>query len=148
MNDQIIPIPKPAKTLGYAGLLPQAFCVVLLLAGEEYHWFALTAGFGYAALIFSFLGGIWWGQAVSISEARVWIYIAAIAPSLIAFCLYMPWAFGWEWPGPQLIVLGLCLMASPYADRKMGYANPHWLRLRWNLSLGLGVMTMILSYVA
>lgn len=139
---------KIAQTLGYAGLLPQTFCVALLWGGDEYRWFALTGGFGYAAMIFSFLGGIWWGQAVSMSETRLWVYVAAIIPSLIAFCLYMPWALGWEWPGPQLITLGAALIGSPVVDRRIGYARPDWLRLRWHLSIGLGVMTIILGCFA
>ncbi len=148
MNDKYSPLQKTAVALGYAGLLPQAFCVVLLLLGEEYRWFALTGGFGYGIMIFSFLGGIWWGQAIARTEVRSWIYFVAIAPSLICFCLYIPWAFGWEWPGPQLVILGLFLMASPFVDKKTGYGTDDWLQLRWHLSLGIGAMTVILGSVA
>jgi hypothetical protein len=42
-----------ARFLGYAGLLPQIFAV-LLLSDEGLRWTALAGGFGYAALIFSF----------------------------------------------------------------------------------------------
>jgi Protein of unknown function (DUF3429) len=146
MNTSPAPFPKPALILGYAGLIPPAICVALLFSGEEYRWFALTGGFGYAALIFSFLGGLWWGQAVERGDVRPWIYGTAIAPSLIAFCLYMPWALGWEWPAPQLVILGLCIAASPLVDRKVGDLAEAWMRLRWRLSLGLGLLTMVLGF--
>jgi Protein of unknown function (DUF3429) len=147
MNTSPAPLSKPALLLGYAGLIPPAFCVLLLFAGEEYRWFALTGGFGYAALIFSFIGGIWWGQAIERGTPHSRIYIAAIAPSLIAFCLYMPWALGWEWPAPQLVILGLCIAASPLIDRRIGLLAEQWMRLRWHLSLGLGGMTILLGMV-
>lgn len=148
MNDRNLMLQKTAVALGYIGLLPQAFCMVLLLFGDEYRWFALTGGFGYGVMIFSFLGGVWWGQAIMRSEQRVWIYFAAILPSLIGFCLYMPWAFGWEWPGPQLVMLGLFLMASPLVDKNIGYGVNDWLQLRWHLSLGIGAMTVVLGSMA
>ncbi len=148
MTQSPLPLDPTARILGLAGLLPQFFCVALLLAGPEYHWFALAGGFGYAAFIFCFLGGLWWGQALMAASAPRWIYFAAIAPSLIAFCTYMPWAFGWEWPGPSLGVLGLCLLASPLVDKRIADAIQvpvGWMQLRWILSTGLGIATLILA---
>ncbi|MFC4292269.1 DUF3429 domain-containing protein [Sphingorhabdus arenilitoris] len=137
-----------AKLLGYAGLLPQLFCVVALLSNSQNSWFALSIGFGYAALIFSFLGGIWWGQAVATGDARPLPYIAAVLPSLISLAAYLPWTLGWGWPGPSLIIIGLCLIASPAADRQLFGINGDWMTLRWHLSLGLGVMTVFLGVFA
>jgi hypothetical protein len=148
MNEIDTRIQKPAVVLAYAGLIPQALCVALFFLGEEYSWFALTFGFGYGIMIFSFIGGIWWGQAIMRSETRTWIYLAAIAPSLIALCLYMPWAFGWEWPGPQLVMLGMCLIGSPLVDRQTEYASANWMKLRWHLSLGIRIMTITLGVAA
>ena len=64
--------PRPfriARRLGYAGLLPQIAALALFAGGGEWGWVALAAGFAYAALIFSFLGGVWWGQALAMPRA-------------------------------------------------------------------------------
>ena len=89
-----------ARFLGYAGLLPQIFAV-LLLSDEGLRWTALAGGFGYAALIFSFLGGVWWGLGISNPHAPRWLYVAGVLPSLISLAAYLPWIFGWSWPGPS-----------------------------------------------
>ncbi|MFM5913815.1 MAG: DUF3429 domain-containing protein [Chakrabartia godavariana] len=139
-----------ARVLGYAGQLPQLFAVVLL-ADPETRWIALAGGFGYAALIFSFLGGVWWGVAVSNPQAPRWIYLAAVLPSLIALAAYLPWIFGWEWPGPSLVVMGLCLVLSPAVDREMALKLPlpdGWVQLRSRLSQGLGALTLLLAAAA
>ena len=139
-----------ARWLGYAGLLPQALAV-LLLTDVELRWTALAGGFGYAALIFSFLGGVWWGIGVSNPQAPRWIYVAAVLPSLIAFAAYLPWIFGWSWPGPSLIVLALLLLVSPIVDHEIALtiALPEgWLRLRRVLSIGLGWLTAMLAVAA
>ncbi len=141
-------VPRTAMLLGYAGLLPQLLAVVLVLNGGQWSWVALAAGFAYAALIFSFLGGVWWGQALSMPEAPRWIYGAAILPSLVALALFTPWLFGARWPGPSLFWLGLLLGASPLVDRAIGAAQPRWMRLRWHLSLGLGGLTLVLAGLA
>jgi len=141
-----------ARALGYAGLLPQALCVGLLLIGHEWRYTALAGGFAYAAAIFSFLGGVWWGQAVSSARtdgaAPAGAYAIAVLPSLLAVALFLPWTFGWEWPGPALLYLGALILGSPLIDRAIGYAAPDFLRLRWHLSLGLGLLTMALGLLA
>ena len=76
--------------LGLAGLLPQFACVAALYLGsEEWRYTAQAIAFGYAALIFSFLGGMWWGIAAMAPAAENrrtigWVWVAAVAPSLIA----------------------------------------------------------------
>ena len=143
-------LPKLAFRLGLAGLLPQVIAVLIVIGGGEYRWSALAVGYGYAALIFSFLGGIWWGQALSPASAPGWIYAAAVAPSLIALGTYMPWIYGLDWPGPSLAVLGVCLIASPLVDRAIGRAMTlpgGWMKLRWILSGGLGGLTLLLAAV-
>ena len=149
------PTPRPlsstAMQLGYAGLLPQAFAVFLLLDGCEMRWVASAGGFGYAAIIFSFLGGLWWAMAMLNPSAPRWIYAAAIAPSLIALATFLPWTWGWEWPGPSLMILAIGLMASPLIDRQIVHhitLPDGWMRLRWHLSLGLGGMTALLAIAA
>ena len=141
-------LPKLATRVGIAGLLPQAIAVLIVIGGGEYRWSALAVGYGYAALIFSFLGGVWWGQALSTARTPGWIYAAAVAPSLIALGTYLPWIYGRDWPGPSLAVLGVCLIASPLVDRAIGRSIPlpdGWMKLRWILSSGLGGLTLLLA---
>ena len=144
------PLDARARALGYAGQLPQLFAVILL-ADPQTRWIPLAGGFGYAALIFSFLGGVWWGVAISNPQAPRWIYTAAVMPSLIALAAYLPWIFGWTWPGPSLLVVGVCLLLSPVVDREMALKLPlpeGWVRLRARLSLGLGALTLMLAAAA
>ncbi len=150
MNEQIsvVTLPKFGKFLGYAGLLPQAIILALVTSKSEWQWVALATGWAYAALIFSFLGGVWWGLALVGRNTANWLYVAAVAPSLIAIATYIPWTLGWNWPGPSLAVLGLCLVGSPLIDRSIGQSvviSSSWMTLRWILSLGLGGMTLMLS---
>lgn len=137
-----------ARWLGYAGLLPQLACVALAAIRHEYAYTALAGGFAYAAAIFSFLGGVWWGQALASGRAGAGAYIVAVLPSLIAVGLFLPWTFGWNWPGPALVGLGAFILLSPFVDRALGYAAKDFFRLRLQLSVGLGVLTMILGLFA
>jgi len=43
----------------FGGLLPQIFCVAVMFAGHEWRYAALSGGFAYAAVAFSFLGSVW-----------------------------------------------------------------------------------------
>jgi hypothetical protein len=137
-----------ARSLGYAGLLPQLLCVALILAGHEWRYSALAGGFAYAAAIFSFLGGVWWGQAVQSGRATTGAYLIAVLPSLLAVALFLPWTFGWEWPGPALLYLGALIALSPLIDRALGFAARDFLQLRWHLSLGLGSLTIVLGLLS
>jgi hypothetical protein len=138
----------PARLLGYAGLSPQILCLGLILSGHEWRYSALAGGFAYAAAIFSFLGGVWWGQAVQSGRATTGAYLIAVMPSLLSVALFLPWTFGWEWPGPALLYLGALIALSPLIDRALGFAARDFLRLRWHLSLGLGGLTIILGLMA
>ncbi|WP_285710428.1 DUF3429 domain-containing protein [Erythrobacter oryzae] len=137
-----------ARVLGYAGLLPQIICIAMILTGHEWRYAGLAGGFAYAAAIFSFLGGVWWGQALASQRATTGAYVLAVLPSLIAVALFLPWTFGWEWPGPALLYLGALILASPLVDRALGFAAPDFLRLRWHLSIGLGLLTIVLGLLA
>jgi Protein of unknown function (DUF3429) len=143
-----MPLLNPnARVLGYAGLLPQIFAVLMLL-DESLHWIALAGGFGYAAFIFSFLGGVWWGLALNSTYPPRWIYLAAVTPSLIALLSFLPWTWGWSWPTASLWLLAIGLMLSPFVDKAMAESMElpaGWLRLRWHLSLGLGALTALLA---
>lgn len=137
-----------ARALGYAGLLPQIICIALILMGHEWRYTALAGGFAYAAAIFSFLGGVWWGQALASGRATTGAYVLAVMPSLLAVALFLPWTFGWEWPGPALLYLGALIAGSPLIDRALGFAAPDFLRLRWHLSIGLGGLSIALGLLS
>jgi Protein of unknown function (DUF3429) len=143
-------LPRQAIFLGIAGLLPQI--LVLALTFDKVHRsIALTAGYFYAALILSFLGGLWWGIAISNVNAPKWIFGAAVAPSLIAFATGVPWLSGAPWPGPSLAMLGVMLFASLLVDWRLRILNligVEFLGLRVMLSAGLGLLTLILALSA
>lgn len=136
-----------ARLLGYCGLLPQMAAIgTTLTGGPELYWTAMAVAYGYAAFIFSFLGGVWWGLGLAIAQPPRWIFVAAVMPSLIALATYLPWVLGWDWPRPSLMILAVALIASPLVDRlivrgREGFGG--WLKLRWHLSLGLGGLTLL-----
>lgn len=148
------PIPKAAFIAGYAGLLPQAIAAAMVLSGSEYQWTGLALAYGYAAFIFSFLGGMWWGLGASTRNndaSANGIFALAVAPSLLSFATYLPWIWGLTWPGPSLAWLGIFLMLSPLADRWLSSRcalPPGWMKLRWHLSIGLGGITLFLAAFA
>ncbi len=141
-------LPRPLIYFGLAGLLPQAVCLVLACGDGESHWFALAAGCCYAAIILSFLGGLWWMAALLAGLREPWIYGLAVMPSLAGWAALLPWCIGWRWPGPSLVALGLVLLASPLVDillaRRMSMP-PGWLRLRGILACGLGGLTLAIA---
>ena len=138
---------RSTRLLGYSGLLPQIAAIgTMLTGGPERYWTAMAVAYGYAAFIFSFLGGVWWGLGLAIAQPPRWIFVAAVMPSLIALATYLPWVLGWDWPRPSLMILAVALIASPLVDRlivrgRKGFGG--WLQLRWHLSLGLGGMTLL-----
>ena len=139
---------RPLIAFGLAGLLPQVICLTLVLSGGPERWFALAAACFYAALILSFLGGLWWMAALLSGLSAGWVYALAITPSLIGLAALLPWSFGWTWPGPSLALLGLALLASPLIDRMLArYVNfpAGWLRLRVIMAVLLGGMTLIIA---
>ena len=144
-------LPRPIIYFGLSGLLPQAACLVLACAGGESHWFALAAGCCYAAIILSFLGGLWWMAALLAGLREVWIYGLAVVPSLVGWAALLPWCLGWRWPGPSLVALGLALLASPMVDMALGRRMtlpPGWRLLRGVMAGGLGVLTLGIAAVS
>lgn len=142
------PPPLP-RWLGLAGLLPQIAAVAVVFSGDSaQHFSALSLGYAYAALILSFLGGLWWGIAAGRPHPPEWLWIAAITPSLLALGSAVPWALGQPWPGPSLIVLGVALIAALGVDWLLARAAltpPWWMSLRAPLSIGLGGLTLLLA---
>lgn len=148
----VSPVPSSARVLGYAGLLPQAAALAsLVLGGPEVRSAALVLAFAYAALIFSFLGGVWWGLAAA-ANAPVprWIWTVSVLPSLFALGTAWPSVTGHTWPGPSLLVLGALIMSSVLVDlklRSLGLTPAGWLSLRLPLSIGLGFMTLVAGLI-
>jgi Protein of unknown function (DUF3429) len=145
------PLSSTARLLGLSGLAPQLIIVYFAFGTDQWQWVAQAAGYAYAAFIFSFLGGIWWGVSLRDANAPGWIYGAAIMPSLIALATFIPWTLGWSWPGPALLVLGICLIVSPLVDHRIGRLIPlpsGWQSLRTTLSLWLGGLTLLLALKA
>lgn len=141
---------RPAKFLTLVALLPQALFLLLSLTDGEASWIAPAAAFAYAAFVFSFVGGVWWGVELIGLPQRPLVYFIAVQPMLISFALFMPWLWGWSWPGPQLVILGLAIMCSVLVDwRVIGSAImvPGWLGLRIIASLGLGLATLAIGLV-
>ena len=141
-------LPRPLVWFGLAGLLPQALCLALVLADSSLRWVALAAACFYAALILSFLGGMWWMAAMLSGLRAARFYAAAVAPSLFGLAALLPWCLGWDWPGPSLVALALALLASLLVDgalaKHVSYPA-HWLRLRMAMSGSLSFMTLLLA---
>lgn len=141
-------LPRPLVILGLAGLAPQALCLVLAAQGGPSYWFAVAAGCCYAAVILSFLGGLWWMAGLLGGIGSGWLYAVAVAPSLIGWAALLPWCVGWPWPAPSLCVLGLTLLLSPLVDWQLARhvaLPPGWLRLRLIMAGGLGTTTLLLA---
>jgi hypothetical protein len=140
-------ITPAARTLGYAGLLPLAGCIAGLILLPMHRALLLDAGFGYAALIASFLGGLWWGQGVAHARAPAWLFGVAVVPSLLAWGLMLLQRSGWT-VEQALLALGAAILVSPLVDllldRKEGRVRG-WITLRLQLSTGLGLLTLALA---
>jgi Protein of unknown function (DUF3429) len=138
---------RTAIALGIAGLLPQ-IAAVLVALHPPHRVLALTLGYFYAAIILSFLGGIWWGVAVSRHDAPRWLFLAAIVPSLVAFGTALMWITGRGGWHPILTILGSALLLSVAIDwllNKRGLVGDAMFRLRIGLSAGLGGLTLLLA---
>ena len=135
-------LPAPVRWLGLAGITPQLACLVLALTGHEPE--AAQLGLTYAAVILSFLGGLWWMAALQAGLRDATPYVLAVLPSLIAWGAL-------QLPSGGVVVVSLCLLASPLVDRYLAgrVALPSgWIALRWQMASGLGLSTLALAFVA
>ena len=132
-----------ARLLGGAGLLPQLGALVMQAqnAGTEA---GKIAAFGYASLILSFIGGIWWGFAMRRPERQRVLAVVAVVPSLVPLALVpLIVLAGWRW---ALVGLAAALMLTLLVDRRLverGETPAGWMRLRVPLSAGLATLTLI-----
>jgi hypothetical protein len=99
----------------------------------------------YAALIFSFLGALWWGLAAARSDcAPLWVWPVGVLPSLASLMAWTPWVIRAERPSFSLVVLAAGIAASALVDlrlEQLGLAPTNWFKFRLQLSLGLGALT-------
>lgn len=142
------PLPRPIITLGLAGIAPQALCLGLMLASPESRWLAVAGACFYVAVILSFLGGLWWMAAMQAGLRQAEVYLVSVVPSLAAWIALLPWAVGWQWPGPSLVALGLLVLGSPLVDRWLARRIEFpagWFRLRVAMASGLGLLTLAIA---
>ncbi|WP_294330871.1 DUF3429 domain-containing protein [uncultured Sphingomonas sp.] len=140
-------IAPAARLLGYAGLLPLVGCAAGLVLLPMHRALLLDAGFGYAALIYSFLGGLWWGQGVAQGRAPAALFGVAVVPSLLAWGLILLQRAGWS-SEQALSLLGIAILVSPAVDlvlARNGSPTRGWIPLRFQLSTGLGLLTLALA---
>jgi hypothetical protein len=138
-------VPRAARLLGLAGLLPSLAMVVAMLALPEARGAAAAAGVAYGALIASFIGGTWWGLAAARAEAAQPRLLAlSVAPALFA------------WPAMLLEPMaGLTMLAIVFAvlvptDRRLqheGVAPAWWLALRRPLSFGMAALHAVAATI-
>ncbi len=135
-----------ARRLGWAGLLPQIAGVAMIASHNPAFYFAgLCVTVCYAALILTFLGGVWWGLSLTRPNMSRMAPVAAVVPSLVALGSFIPSMVGLAWPRPSLVLLAIGLLASPLVDRVLLAGEPEaapWLALRQRLSIGLGLLTL------
>jgi Protein of unknown function (DUF3429) len=140
-------LPRLAFLLGLSGLLPQIMAAAITLH-PPHAAFGQFAAFLYAALIFSFLGGLWWGIAAVNPAAPRWLYLAAVVPTLVAFGAGLLWIARTGSPAQSLMVVGAGLLLAPLVDWQLSRRRlvpEGWLKMRVILSAGLGILTLLLA---
>ena len=140
----------PARLLGYAGLLPQAALLLLILGLHDPTGIVHGMAFFYAALIFSFIGGIWWGFAMRSGSDQGRIATMAVLPSLFGALLILLSIAHILPLGLALVLMGSAVIMTLLIDRRLvdaGCAPGGWMALRVPLSIGLGGLTILCGIV-
>ena len=139
------PVGRTAFALGFAGLLPQAAAALLAALG---YFSGGVVALAYAALILSFLGGMWWGLAMFTRVAQPVLVALAVVPSLLAGAILALAAVDLRL---GLVAMGCAILLTLPVDRALvtrGIAPANWMRLRVPLSLGLGGLTILVGALA
>ncbi|MCA0978361.1 DUF3429 domain-containing protein [Qipengyuania flava] len=146
-------VPRWPRWLGLLGLVPQIACTLIaFLAPAAWRTPAQDCAAIYATLIFTFLGGTWWGIAAAAPAAErrgglAWAWIAAIVPSLIAAGGLVAHTFDWLPIEALLVMLGASLLMALGVDARLAALTPRWwLHLRAPLSIGLGGLTLAIAF--
>lgn len=124
------------RYLGYGGLIPFVILGLASLADISHaRWFLLS----YAALIFSFLGGILWGQSL-IKKMPVHCSLVSVSCMLWAWLWLLLPAYNWLWLAAlSFVTLWLYewLLLRPQLD-------PAFIRMRGQLS-SIAALSLVLA---
>ena len=135
--------------LGYAGLFPQIAAVATCFFSAESDVGPMFA-FAYAALILSFLGGIWWGFAMRATQRQGHIATLAVLPSLFGTGVILL-SIAHVLPlGLALVLMGSAVITTLLIDRRLvdtAHAPTGWMTLRIPLSVGLGGLTILCGII-
>jgi hypothetical protein len=130
-------LPRAARLLGLAGLIPTLAMLAALLALPDWRDGVAKAGLAYGAVIASFVGGAWWGLAARAETVAPRLLALSVLPSLMAWpALLVP-------PATGLLVLAVIFASLLPTDRRLvaeGVAPSWWLALRRPLSWGMAVL--------
>jgi hypothetical protein len=135
--------------LGYAGLFPQIAAVATCVFGKDSDVGPMFA-FAYAALILSFLGGIWWGFAMRSGQQQGRIATLAVLPSLFGALLILLSIARVLPMGLALVLMGSAVIMTLLIDRRLvdgDIAPAGWMALRVPLSIGLGGLTILCGII-
>jgi len=124
------------RYLGYAGLIPFIVLSLASLADIQHaHFFLLS----YAALIFSFLGGILWGCSL---QLRLTPHVSLVSIS----CMLWAWLWllmpGYDWLIPAALSFVLLWLYEWFLLKQR--MNRDFLKLRGQLSL-VAAFSLLLS---
>ncbi len=124
------------RYLGYAGLIPFIVLSLASLAGIQHaHFFLLS----YAALIFSFLGGILWGCSL---QLRLAPHVSLVSIS----CMLWAWLWllmpGYDWLIPAALSFALLWLYEWFLLKQ--HVSRDFLKLRGQLSL-VAAFSLLLS---
>jgi len=145
-------IPLEARILGAGGLIPMLAAVAFAAGAPQPFGFPLVhAALVYAAMILSFLGGIYWGFA---SSAFAWNATEMNAPRVLGLSV-LPALAGWlavflpnRAGSVGLALAFIAVLLLDWLSGELGYAPPWWMRLRVALTAGMVVLLLLLAVVA
>lgn len=119
--------PKPALTLGFAGLIPFVTPTLIMAVSEIYCPDLAYAQLAYGASILSFLGGARWGFALPESSPAKpdWINLAnSVLPSLLAWMTML--MSDSITPAVTMVIMGLGI--SLHYDLSLLPTYPSWFK--------------------
>lgn len=136
-----------AKTLGYAGLIPFIIFSIGSWTGLPYITDSIPILIAYAAIIFSFMGAIYWGVVMSSKDDQGGKYfIASVLPALVGWlALLVPVLFALIF---LLVGFFLLFVFDRYVDKSLGL--PNWyipLRMRLTSIVTLCLTAALLSII-
>lgn len=142
--------PVVASLLGYAGLLPPIIAVAVRLIDPAKGGMMLALALFYAALILSFLGGMWWGAvSARVTGAALTLWLAiAVVPTLVALVAGAV-LFASVLSAAAIVAAGL--LGSLLVDMALvraGHVPMWWMKLRVPLSVGLAALTLVTGLLA